>query len=282
MKLAVCGCSWSSRDPEYPGTEFGQFLADYLNVESYVNLAKPGCSNFGIALQVDYALKHYNPDLFIINATTATRTEFILPNKRYYPSVGWDSVTFSMGKLEKSSHELAPGYKTGYDPSILIDSYGSIFDDDISKNLKDNPFSDRYDGVFTESTFEIFKKWFLHFYNADIDKHKQFYMLQSVFYKLQKHNKKFVFSPNTFDWAEAYDLKDGIENEDLYTETTWDIDSANFMQNGISSYLYLADDIYGSWQDSPGTQMSHHLPVESQLAYFTDLLDHIKLNNLDK
>ena len=67
MKLAVCGCSWSSVDQEHKGIEFGSLISSHLNAE-YINLAKPGCSNFGIALQVDYALKHYDPDVFIINA----------------------------------------------------------------------------------------------------------------------------------------------------------------------------------------------------------------------
>ncbi len=65
MKLAVCGCSWSSVDSEHKGIEFGSLISSHLNAE-YYNLAKPGCSNFGIALQVDYALKHYDPDVFII------------------------------------------------------------------------------------------------------------------------------------------------------------------------------------------------------------------------
>ena len=34
MKLAVCGCSWSSRDPNYPDTEFSldsKFKLDLIN-----------------------------------------------------------------------------------------------------------------------------------------------------------------------------------------------------------------------------------------------------------
>jgi len=67
MKIAVCGCSWSCRDKEYPDTEFGNLIASYYNAD-YINLAKPACSNFGIALQIQYILDNLKDvDLVIRN-----------------------------------------------------------------------------------------------------------------------------------------------------------------------------------------------------------------------
>ena len=57
MKLAVCGCSWSSRDPNYPDTEFGYFISKDLDWD-YKNYGRVGCDNFSIRLQVDQAIKN--------------------------------------------------------------------------------------------------------------------------------------------------------------------------------------------------------------------------------
>ena len=81
MKLAVCGCSWSSRDANHPNHEFGQFIADYFDAE-YHNLAVPACTNFGIRLQLDHAIDVLNADFVIINATTPTRIDFKINNKK--------------------------------------------------------------------------------------------------------------------------------------------------------------------------------------------------------
>ena len=80
--LVVCGCSWSSRDPVYPNFEYGFLVARKLGY-NYINLARCGMSNFGIRLQIDYALKHLNPDLMLINATGVNRFEILkeLENK---------------------------------------------------------------------------------------------------------------------------------------------------------------------------------------------------------
>lgn len=273
MKLAVCGCSWSCIDKEHPEIEFGHFISKQLNAE-YYNLAKPGCSNFGIALQIDYALKHYDPDVFIINATTITRDEFKLKDsERYDPKLGWDNVDFDHVIIEKLKDEHAPGYGKDYNPTILIDSYGSIFNENLDKSLADNNILSRYEKVFDSNTFEALKKNFLYFYDADIQRHKQQMILQYALYKLQLNNKKFVFSPNTFDWAEGYDMV----NPDVYSKeaTEWDIPETNLQTKGIADYLEVCDELWGGWEHSPGTKYDHHLPKEAHLKYAETLIHYL-------
>ena len=115
----ACGCSWSCQDIGIPDIEFGKLIPDYYNAE-YINLAKPACSNSGIAMQVDYIIdQDIKPDLVIINATTVTRTELkLLNNKRFNPSKSWDNVDYNMLQGEKFRDEHAPGYGKGYDPTI--------------------------------------------------------------------------------------------------------------------------------------------------------------------
>ena len=265
MKRAVCGCSWSSVDSEHKGIEFGSLISSHLNAE-YYNLAKPGCSNFGIALQVDYALKHYNPDVFIINATTVTREEIKLKDSpRYDPEKGWDNVDFNHVIIEKYRDEHAPGYGKGYAPTIMMDSYGSIFNEDIDKALADNNMIQRYERVFTNNSFEALKRHFLYIYDADVQRHKQQMILTYALQKLQLKGKKVVFSPNTFDWAEGYDMT----TRDPYAKecTSWDIPTDMLQQKGIADYLEVCDQLWGSWENSPGTEYDHHLPLEAHEAY---------------
>ena len=265
MKLAVCGCSWSSVDQEHKGIEFGSLISSHLNAE-YINLAKPGCSNFGIALQVDYALKHYDPDVFIINATTVTREEFRLKDSpRYDPNKGWDNVDFNHVMIEKLRDEHAPGFGKEYSPSIMIDSFGSIFNEKLDRALADNNIVQRYERVFTNNSFEALKKHFLYIYDADVQRHKQQMILTYALQKLQLRGKKIVFSPNTFDWAEGYDM---VSRDPYAVEATqWDIPKEILQMKGIADYLSVCDDLWGSWVDSPGTLYDHHLPLEAHQAY---------------
>jgi len=152
MKIAVTGCSWSCRDLDLPDIEFGQLVSDYYNSE-YVNIAKPACSNAGIAMQIDYICNGgigEKPDLVIINATTVTRSELkLLNDKRFDPSKSWDNVAYNMLFSEKFRDEHAPGYNKGYDPTIVVDSFATIFGEDLTKKLGEGHFHDRYVDAFT-------------------------------------------------------------------------------------------------------------------------------------
>jgi hypothetical protein len=77
-KLIVCGCSYSapSHKTEYAGTSWSEVLAKKLgwNLENY---ARQGCSNGGIRIQIDEAIKQ-RPDFVIVTPTSYDRME--IPN----------------------------------------------------------------------------------------------------------------------------------------------------------------------------------------------------------
>jgi hypothetical protein len=77
-KLIVCGCSYSAPSslPEYVGTSWSEVLAKKLgwNLENY---ARQGCSNGGIRIQIDEAIKQ-RPDFVIVTPTSYDRME--IPN----------------------------------------------------------------------------------------------------------------------------------------------------------------------------------------------------------
>ena len=259
MKLAVCGCSWSSRDAIHPNHEFGQFIADYFDAE-YHNLAVPACTNFGIRLQIDHAIDILNANFVIINATTPTRIDFKINNKeRYAHENGWHNVDYT----------------------LLMDSIGSVFQDDLDTSFDENHIKERLSKVMNKDTHSLLKHYFMHFYDPDIERHKQYFILQNGLDKLLKNNIKFIFSPNTFEWAEGMTMSNSLL--EYNTEPfKWQIPQENLLEKGIAEYLNVCDDIYGSWENSPGPNYSHHLPIESHMAYSIDSINHIKQNILDK
>lgn len=287
MKIAVCGCSWSSRDIAYPDLEFGKLIADYYDAE-YINLAKPACSNPGIALQIDYILDGKMgslPDLVIINGTTVTRAELKLNSKRRFdPKDSWDNVAFNMLLGEKFRDEHAPGYGKGYDPSIVVDSYSTIFGEDMTKKLGEGHFHPRYEDAFTPASYEAFKKWFLYFFDADLERYKQQLILFGSFLKLKKKGVKFIFCPNTFDWAEdLYLQKDKPSTENPEKAVTWEtLENDELLYSGIAESLHLADEIYGSWDKSPGTAIDNHMPMECHMDFTYKVISHINQHDLAK
>jgi|TARA_B110000858_G_scaffold197569_1_gene259706 hypothetical protein len=274
LKLAVCGCSWSSRDKIHPNIEFGQFIADYFDAE-YHNLAIEGMSNFGIRLQIDYAIDVLKADFVIINATTATRVDLKLPSDEYQIV---DAIAKPIGEFQRYDHRQ--GWDN-IDKTFIADSLGSIFDEDLDKSFNNNHRVTHLSKVFNEKNHTVFKQHFLNFYDSDIERHKQYYILQSGLDRLTKTNTQFVFSPNTFEWAEGMTMSNSLLEYSL-EPFKWDIPDENILNPGISETLHTCDNVYGSWENSPGTEMSNHLPIESHIEYGQQVIKHIKANKLDK
>jgi len=79
MKLAICGDSWFTSDLNYPNQSFGEILSQ-RNQWELISLARGGCSNFAIALQINKAIE-LNADAVVIGATTADRIEIPIRSK---------------------------------------------------------------------------------------------------------------------------------------------------------------------------------------------------------
>jgi len=73
MKLMVAGCSYSAVSRTHPGTAWSELLAQRLNWD-LENLARQGCSNGGIRVQIDEIL-HQRPDFAIVTPTFWDRME---------------------------------------------------------------------------------------------------------------------------------------------------------------------------------------------------------------
>lgn len=73
MKLMVAGCSFSAPSKTLPGTSWSEVLADKLGWD-LENLARQGCSNGGIRIQID-EIRRQRPDFAIITPTFWDRIE---------------------------------------------------------------------------------------------------------------------------------------------------------------------------------------------------------------
>jgi hypothetical protein len=74
MKLMVAGCSFSAVSKTLPGTSWSEVLAKKLGNWELVNLARQGCSNGGIRLQIE-EIRRQRPDFAVVSATFWDRME---------------------------------------------------------------------------------------------------------------------------------------------------------------------------------------------------------------
>lgn len=72
-KLMVAGCSFSAPSKTAPGTSWSEKIANQLGWE-LVNLARQGCSNGGIRIQIE-EIRRQRPDFAIITPTFWDRME---------------------------------------------------------------------------------------------------------------------------------------------------------------------------------------------------------------
>lgn len=79
----VCGCSFSAPSESLPGTSYAEVLAKKLDWD-LVQLARQGCSNGGIRIQIDEVIRQ-QPDFAIIAPTFHDRMEIPAGAAPYVP-----------------------------------------------------------------------------------------------------------------------------------------------------------------------------------------------------
>jgi len=283
MKLVVCGCSWSSRDPNNLDTEYGYYISKHFGWE-YQNIARPACDNFGIRLQIDYAIKHLKADFIIVNWTTACRICWNNTGKNYDIQKGLIQLSYdvetkgsdgsSEGNFTRKQHPEYPQDQ----PVITSQSLVSILENNLSCTYEEACFNwwmlDQY---FTEDQFYSFRKWYLNMYDHDLEAHKQLYIMQSAVHQMQENNVKFLFCPNTFTFKQT---QTNLANSDPENRPTLSIDcylwdfvpEENLLEPGIS-FALQGDHRRMKEQGlelEPGTNYTHHLSPQAQQEWSTE------------
>lgn len=157
-KLIVCGCSFSAPAKDLPGTAYGEVLAKQLGWEVEI-LARQGCSNGGIRVQIDEVLRQ-RPDFAIIAPTFHDRMEIPASAAPYVPpkdeNKGWNS------DLQK---HLQHSHLNGYSKDAGIDNV----------NYGNNPYR-----MICETIFSLVENYDHPYRSAKIDKNTQAAMKQYV------------------------------------------------------------------------------------------------------
>ena len=150
-KLIVCGCSFSAPSKQLPGTAYGEVLAKKLGWEVEI-LARQGCSNGGIRVQIDEVIRQ-RPTFAIIAPTFHDRMEIPASAAPYVPSKdekkGWNN------DLQK---HLQQSHLNGYDKSAGIDNV----------NYKTNSYR-----MICETIFSLVENYEHPYRAARIDKNTQ-------------------------------------------------------------------------------------------------------------
>jgi hypothetical protein len=119
-KLMVAGCSFSAPSRTRPGTSWSEVMARRLGWD-LVNLARQGCSNGGIRIQIE-EIRRQRPDFAVVSATFWDRMEIPARSAPYDWSQqpgGWDP------KLQQHLQDRT--LKNGYNREDGIDNvnYGN-------------------------------------------------------------------------------------------------------------------------------------------------------------
>jgi hypothetical protein len=154
-KLIVCGCSFSapaSKEYEHlKGTAYGEVLAKKLDWDVEI-LARQGCSNGGIRIQIDEVLRQ-RPAFAIIAPTFHDRMEIPASAAPYVPPAeenkGWNS------DLQK---HLQKSHLNGYNRDVGINNV----------NYCDNPYT-----MICETIFSLAENYPHPYRSTKIDKATQ-------------------------------------------------------------------------------------------------------------
>jgi len=276
MKLVVCGCSWSTRDRHYPDTEFGHFVAEHYGWD-YVNLGIPGCSNPAIRLQIEHAVKVEKADFVIVNWTTACRDLINHSGKRFNFKNGLQNLDYEVDHLTNNK-DWSPFGEDSHATVIAQSIPGLIYAEDPTASwetvLQFWPEGERY---FTEASFKAYRANFLHNYDSELAAMNQYFIIQSAVHLLEKNNVKYVMSPNTFIWKQAFmelnNLDFNADMADVYMdEYTFDfIPKVNMLKPGIADALQWDLEHNPDSVEYPDHSHCHHLTTWAQKKWATEV-----------
>lgn len=191
-RLAVCGDSWWSADLNYPDKSFGEILCAKNDWE-LLSLARGGCSNFAIALQVDKAIE-LGADFVVIGATTPDRAEF--------PII--DNTNISIWQKLKETFDWSNWFST--QPDVFVKSRG------ISNVSHTNSLSSTYDWVknptiiseslnnlafwkdvkLSPEQVDALRSYMLNLYDAGIKRQYDSWIISDACRRLEQHNIPFL------------------------------------------------------------------------------------------
>jgi hypothetical protein len=210
-KLMVAGCSFSATSKTLPGTSWSEIMADRLDWE-LVNLARQGCSNGGIRIQID-EIRRQRPDFAVVSGTVWDRMEIPASAAPYdwsTQSGGWNP------KLEQHLQDRM--LKNGYNRADGINNvnYGNnnynmicetIFS--LAENYSNSYRSSKID----KHTQNAIRSWIDSMYDSNWKKQMDEWIIVEGVLQMYLDGINFLFLPNLlwpFDPANQTQWRDAI------------------------------------------------------------------------
>jgi hypothetical protein len=206
--LVICGDSWFSTDNRYYGQSFGEVLATRHNLQ-LESLARSGCSNFTISLQVDKAIE-MNPDFIIVGCTDWARVELPIDQqsnllKDFLSHIKWpiksqEVVAYrkSRGllniKYSHSQYELSAQYSQPAEETIISESINNLI------------WHNRYN--LSDETIQALEQYILHIYDSGVKQQMDCWIMSEAARRLLNSGIPFLI------YTEPLFNHDFIENID--------------------------------------------------------------------
>lgn len=210
-KLAICGASWFSSDLNYPGKSFGEILATRHDME-LISLARGGCSNFTISLQVNQAIA-MGADLVILGTTEPDRIEIPIVNSMVQTL--WDKFknNFNWGNwfnYQLNAYDRTRGLANiQYAPHTDLSSNHSFLTNPtlVSESLNNLVFRDSPHNFYnlTNDQIEAIKHYMVSMYDASSKRQSDIWIINDTCRRLTTASIPFLlFTSELYmqDWEE--------------------------------------------------------------------------------
>ena len=197
--VAICGDSWFTADPDLPGQSFGEIMCARNNWRLY-SLARGGCSNFAISLQVDKAIE-LGVDTVIVGATTPDRCEFPIINdrnisiwNRLKKSFNWlDWFSLQSGVYVKKrgisnilhTNSLSSEYPWIKNPTIISESLNNLmFNPDVTDSAK-----------LTAEQLDALRSYMLNLYDHGVKRQTDCWIISDACRRLESAGIPYLIFP---------------------------------------------------------------------------------------
>lgn len=203
MKLMVAGCSFSAVSQTLPGTSWSERLCHRLNLEqtqagswSLINLARQGCSNGGIRIQIDEIIRQ-RADFAVIGPTFWDRMEIPAISAPYDWSQAPSSGENPPLERHLQNRQLGNGYRRedgirnvnyGTEPSNMICE--TIFT--LAENFP-HPYRP---ARITKSVQQGIRSWIDSIYDNAWKKQQDEWIIREGVISMHQEGIKFLVLPN--------------------------------------------------------------------------------------
>lgn len=198
-KLAICGDSWFTSDLAYPGKSFGEVLSDTYGY-NFLSLARGGCSNFAINLQVKKAIE-LNSDIVIVGPTTPDRIELPIISsnlstweylKKTFTWQSWFGnqpscydITKGLSNIKYFSKlDLSGRHDFLKEPNIISESMNNLAFQYVHSN--------EYREIITKEQIESLKLYMLNLYDVEIKRQYDIWAINDACRLLREKNIPFL------------------------------------------------------------------------------------------